>query len=142
MVLQARFKERRAGHWVVFKTVYEGATLIAMAYAWSMKGVSYILSTCRSTEPDNQLYTSYFEDENGHVAFNEIQRPKLANMIYDHLPIIDEHNKQRQDILGLERRFPTKNAWFRLKTTLIGMCAVDLHRFLFHKKRRWKICYC
>jgi hypothetical protein len=36
--------------------------------------------------------------------------------------------KQRQKILGLERRWPTRNCWFWLLTTLLGMCIVDMHR--------------
>jgi hypothetical protein len=35
----------------------------------------------------------------------------------------------RQGILGLEDCWPTKNPWFRLVTTVIGMCVVDLHRY-------------
>ena len=33
----------------------------------------------------------------------------------------------RQGILGLQDYWPTKNPWFRLVTTVIGMCVVDLH---------------
>jgi hypothetical protein len=31
--------------------------------------------------------------------------------------------------LGLERKWPTRNCWFRLLTTLLGMSIVDMHRF-------------
>lgn len=64
-----------------------------------------------------------------------MSRPKLAHLLYDYLPLIDEHNKQRQKILGLERKWPTRNCWFRLLTTLIGMCLVDMHRIYRNKKR-------
>jgi hypothetical protein len=98
-VLRARFKERPAGHWVVFRTTYQDVNVIAMAYAWSMRGTSYVISTCGSTDPCDEMCTTYFEDEHGHVSYKEISRPKLANMIYEYLPLIDEHNKQRQDLL-------------------------------------------
>jgi hypothetical protein len=127
-VLKARFKDRPAGHWVTFTTEISGIKLIAIAYAWSQRGVSYILSTCGSTEPSEKFYMSYFEDDYGNVGSKEVSRPKLAHLIYDYLPLIDEHNKQRQKILGLERRWPTRNCWFRLLTTLIGMSLVDMHR--------------
>lgn len=127
-ILKARFKTRPAGHWVTMKTEIAGVRLIAIAYAWSQRGVSYILSTCGSTEPSDKLYTSYFEDEFGNVGSKQILRPKIAHLLYEYLPLVDEHNKQRQKILALEKKWPTRDCWFRLLTTLIGVCIVDLHR--------------
>ena len=134
-VLKARFKDRPAGHWVTFTAEISGVKLIAVAYAWSQHGISYLLSTCGSTEPSERMYTSYFEDDFGNVGSKEVSRPKLAHLLYDYLPLIDEHNKQRQKILGLERKWPTRNCWFRLLTTLIGMCLVDMHRIYRNKKK-------
>jgi len=53
-VLIARFKDRPDSHWVVFQTKISGP-LIAMAYAWSQRGVSYMLSMCGSTEPAEKI---------------------------------------------------------------------------------------
>lgn len=127
-VMNARFGQRPAGHWVTFTTTIAGVNLLAIAYAWSQRGVTYILSTCGSTAPSDKMYTSYFEDEFGNVGCKEILRPRIASMLYDYLPLIDEHNKQRQSILGLERKWPTRHCWFRLLTTLVGMCVIDMHR--------------
>ena len=44
-------------------------------------------------------------------------------------PLIDNHNKDRQLMLALEDCWPIKNPWFRLITTVIGMCGVDMHRW-------------
>ena len=126
-VMNARFGQRPAGHWVTFTTTIAGVNLLAIAYAWSQRGVTYILSTCGSTAPSDKMYTSYFEDEFGNVGCKEILRPRIASMLYDYLPLIDEHNKQRQSILGLERKWPTRHCWFRLLTTLVGMCIIDMH---------------
>jgi hypothetical protein len=112
-----------------------GVTLIALVYAWSQRGVSYMLSTCGSTEPSDKLYTSYLEDDFGNLGSKEVNWPKLAHLIiYDYLPLIDEHNKQRQKILCLERKWPARNCWFRLLTTLMGMCIVDMHRLYCNKR--------
>ena len=51
------------------------------------------------------------------------------NVLYEYLPLIDEHNKQRQSILNMERKWCTKDCWFRLLTTMTGMCVVDMHRW-------------
>ena len=132
-VLKARFGNRPAGHWVTMITTISNVSVIAVAYAWSQRGITYILSTCGSTEPSDELYTSYFEDEYRNVSSKQILRPKLAHFLYEYLPLVDEHNKQRQNLLGLERKWPTRNCWFRLITTLVGMCIVDLHHLYCSK---------
>jgi hypothetical protein len=83
------------------------------------------------------MYTCYFEDDFRNVGSKEVSRPKLAHLLKDYLPLIDEHNKQRQKILGLERKWPTRNCWFRLLTKLIGMCLMDMHRIYRNKKRSY-----
>jgi len=128
-VLKARFGSRPAGHWVVFRAEVAGVKLLAMAYAWSQRGVLYFLSTCGKTMPHPVKYLSHFEDNYGNVAYKEIDRPHIAHFLYDYLPLIDEHNKQRQSLLNLERCWLTKNCWFRLLTTIIGMSVVDMHRW-------------
>ena len=68
-----------------------------------------------------------------------IARPHLLEWVYDFLPLIDEHNKQQQSILHLEKKWPTKNCWFWLLITLLGMSVVDLYRvYLNHDKQKYK----
>jgi len=94
---------------VTFHANISGAPLIEMAYAWSQRGISYILSTCESTATAEKTDMSYFEDDYSSVGSKEISRPELAHLLYDYLPLIYEHNKQRQKILGLEGKWPTRN---------------------------------
>jgi hypothetical protein len=128
-LLIARHGNRPAGHWTTMTTTISGVHVIAMAYAWSQRGVSYFVSTCGSTEVADDPYYTKFEDEDGTVNSKEIKRPKLAEFLFLFLPLIDEHNKQRQAILALERCWPTKDAFFRLIITLVGMTVVDMHRW-------------
>jgi hypothetical protein len=104
-------------------------SLIAIAYAWSQRSISYFLSTCGTTTPHDIKYQSHFEDDYGNVQWKEINRPSIAHFLYEYLPLIDEHNRQRQNLLGLERCWPTKDCWFRLVTTLLGMSVVDMHHW-------------
>jgi hypothetical protein len=62
------------------------------------------------------------------VDYKEIQRPQICHFLYEYLPLIDEHNKQRQSYLALERCWPTRCCWFRLLVTIVGMSVVDFHR--------------
>jgi len=128
-VLLARYGDRVAGKKVVMKTNIDGCNLFVMAYAWSQKGIAYIVSTCGTTVTHEVNYYSKFENEYGNVEVKELTRPAIAHMLYEFLPLIDEHNRQRQGILALERKWPTKNCWMRIITTLIGMSVVDEQRW-------------
>ena len=95
-VLVARHGSRPAGHWVVMQANIGGVELYVMAYAWSSKGVAYMVSSCGKTVRHEQSYISRFEDEYGNVQEKELPRPAQAHMLYEFLPLIDEHNKARQ----------------------------------------------
>jgi hypothetical protein len=127
-ILEARHGNRPAGHWVTMTATISDVPIVAVAYAWSQKGVSYFVSTCGSTEPSAVKYQSKFEDDWGNTNVREIDRPQLAHFLYEYLPLIDEHNKQRQSLLQLEKKWLTKDPWFRLLCTLVGMATVDMHR--------------
>ena len=103
-ILQAQYGERPAGHWAVMRTKIAGVPIFCLAYAWSQRGISYFVSTCGSTEVCRDKYMSNYEDEYGNICHNEINRPEVIHFFYEFLPIIDEHNKQRQNILGLKRK--------------------------------------
>ena len=127
-ILRARHGERPAGNWVTMSIEIAGVKLLAMCYAWSKKGFSYFITTVGSAAAGDQSYTTYFEDDNGVVSSRDIPRPSICSYLYEKLPVIDEHNRQRQNLLGLERCWPTDSCWFRLLTTLVGQCVVDYHR--------------
>ena len=59
----------------------------------------------------------------------------LHIFFYEFLPLIDEHNKARQNLLALELKWPTRCCWFRLMTTFIGMAVVDVQRWDRNKRR-------
>jgi hypothetical protein len=85
-------------------------------------------------------YQSAFEDDFGNVNYKFLPRPQLAHSIFEYLPLIDEHNKQHQAVLGLERKWPTKCCWTRLVVTMVGMSVVDMQRlYRSEKKTRNKV---
>jgi len=127
-ILRARHGDRPAGNWVSMTAEIAGVKLLAICYAWSKKGFSYFITTVGTAAAGEESYTTYFEDDNGVVASRDIPRPSICSYLYQKLPCIDEHNRQRQNLLGLERCWPTDSCWFRLLTTLVGQCVVDYHR--------------
>jgi hypothetical protein len=126
-VLIARFGSRPAGCWVVFQTAIADAKVFALACAWSQRGISCFLSACGKTTLHVSKCMTHCEDDFGNVVHKAISRPAICHFLCEHLPLIDEHDKQRQNLLNLKRCWCTKDPWMRLLTTL-GMCVVDMHR--------------
>ena len=62
-------------------------------------------------------------------------RPTVAHMLYEFLPLIDEHNEACQSALALEKCWLTKNCWFQITTTFLGMSVVDVQRW--DRRRRY-----
>lgn len=128
-VLRARSPKYPAGHHVVMKANISGVDLFLLAYAFSNTDVTYMVSSSETTIAHTTMYKSNFTDEYGNTTFKEILRPSVAHFLYELLPLIDNHNKDRQSLLALEDCWPTKSAWFRLVTTLVGMTVTNLHRW-------------
>mmetsp|Transcript_44837 Transcript_44837/g.136937 ORF Transcript_44837/g.136937 Transcript_44837/m.136937 type:complete len:153 (+) Transcript_44837:1466-1924(+) len=127
-ILVARYPVRPAGRWVVMKATIGGVELYVMAYAWSHRGVKFFVSSCGTTVQHEKNYISKFEDEFGNIQQKELPCPTIAHFLYEFAPLIDEHNKARQNILALERCWLTKDPWVQLMTTFLGMAVVDLKR--------------
>jgi hypothetical protein len=121
-VLRAWFGNKKVGHWVVFKTMiaYVDQTV---AHHWSQYGVSYFMTICGNTATSSVLYMNNLQDDVRNVDYKFLPRPQICYFIYDYVSIIDEHNKKLKHVLGLERKRPTKDRWFRLIITIVGYAA-------------------
>jgi len=135
-VLLARFGTRPGGHWATMKATISGVDMFLTAYAWSQKGIAFILSTCGTTVRHENDYVAKHQDGYGNVDSRLLARPAIASFLYEFLPLIDEHNKARQSSLALELKWPTQCCWFRLFTTFIGMAVVDVQRWDRNMRKR------
>ena len=127
-VLKARYPRNPVGQWVCMTSTIADVDILCIAYSWSKRGVSYFITTCGDSNCGTATYRTAFENEYGEAVLKDIQRPDIASFLYKYLPLVDEHNRQRQGILAIESCWPTRHCWFRLGTTLLGMCVVDFHR--------------
>jgi hypothetical protein len=62
-------------------------------YAWSHRGVSYIVSTCGDTSTHEEKYMLAFEDDWGRIQYKMLDHLLITHFLYEYLPLIDEHNK-------------------------------------------------
>ena len=62
-----------------------------------------------------------FEDKLGNVSHEEINRSAVCHDLHEVLPLIDEHNRMRESMIGLEKKWLTKDCGFSLLTTVSGL---------------------
>jgi hypothetical protein len=132
-VLRARYGDKYAGKWVVFRTEIKGVNIIAMVYAWSQSNVAYFVSTIGDTYASPKKYSFFCEDEFGGPSSKDYDRPILCDFVYNLLPVIDSYNKQRQDSLQVEECWPTHHFWTKVFNAYVGMSAVQMQRLYSYK---------
>lgn len=130
LILNARHGKATAGACVAMTTTIAGVEILATIHGWSQTGRTLLISTAGSSATSEYPYTSHFEDEFGRLVEKEIPRPKVAHFYYQYNYGIDEHNRQRQGALRLEKTWPTKDIWIRTLTSTVGMAVVDMHRLM------------
>jgi hypothetical protein len=66
-------------------------------------------------------YIMKYMDSFGNICTRNNERPVVISQFFSDSNTIDSHNQARQANLALEKKWLTKDPWFRLTTTLIGM---------------------
>jgi hypothetical protein len=133
-ILKSRCGSKFSGRWVVMTTTIAGIEMLVLAYSWRQRGVPYFWLTCGNTAMSSVAYRSTFEDDFGNVDYKFLPRPQLAYFVFEYLPLIDNHNKQHQSILGLEGKWLMKCCWSWLVVKMAGMSIVDMHRLYRSEK--------
>jgi hypothetical protein len=62
-------------------------------------------------------------DDNGNIATCAVSRSHVLSNYFERSPrVVDIHNQSRQHELATEEAWLTQDCWFRLATTLAGVC--------------------
>jgi len=84
------------------------------------------------TTPGNP-YDMRYTDGFGNLCTRDVERPDVISTFFENSNVIDSHNQCRQSNLALEKKWLTKDAYFRLTTTHIGINVVDTYKLAdFH----------
>ena len=128
--LTTKMSDWPSGSYLVLEcTTPKGHDLICIGYKYSASKVLVFLGTKNSgsTKPGDP-YVARFPDANGNVAQRNVQRPAVISEYFKDSNVIDSHNQARQYELALEKRWITKDCYFRVNTTLLGMTVTDCWR--------------
>ena len=130
-----------SGAWATFSSTLQlGGDKTMPIYSVSHRrgeAVHKFVATCGTTLGGGSHW-AYFEDEedryNAECKDFELTRkcPRVLNDFTLAQPTIDRHNRYRQHLLAMEKRFHTNNFSFRFFTTLLGTVAVNAffaHRY-------------
>ena len=85
-----------------------------------------------STKP-GKPYVAKWPDKYGNVKTRNVTRPEIIGTFFGNSNCIDVGNQLRQDVLALERHWLTKNPWFRIDCTVIGITVVDSFQAAKHQ---------
>jgi len=111
--------------------VLEGAApnevpLVAIGYRYSRKTTLFFVATKNAGSTVEGIpYNMKYTDGYGNVCTRLVERPDIISKFFAASNVIDTHNQLRQFNLALEKKWLTKNPYFRLATTLIGINVVD-----------------
>jgi Transposase IS4 len=102
-----------------------------LSFVWVDREQRYFIATAGSLTPGlpytrtrwRQLEQDRFAPPE-QVTFH-IAQPKTAELYYSACGKIDQHNRDRQDALKLERKLGTNNWATRVNHSILGMCIVD-----------------
>jgi len=113
----------------------DGVNLIAAGYRYSRKTILYfIMSERAGTTALGQPYEMKYTDNHGNIHIRKVDRPDFISRYFQQSNSIDSHNQVRQAELMLEKKWHTKDPYFRLVTTIIGMTVTDSWRLAHYHK--------
>merc|ERR1739836_106886 len=91
---------------------------------------------CGHTE-EGDAYIARWKDRNGATKTKAVPRPEIISKYFKQSNVIDVHNQSQQFDLKLEKHWLTHFGFFRIITTVFGMCVTNCwHAYRFHNNFR------
>jgi len=129
--LRKKLEDRGAGTHKVLVTKINGVEYLAIGYRYNRRKPIFII-TDRGSLSKGKPYMQRWPDEFGNQRARQVSRFKLITEYFTVNNLIDSHNQTRQKLLALEKSWVTTDGFFRIYTTLVGMCVTDAFRAYRH----------
>jgi hypothetical protein len=134
--MEEKLKEAPDGCWITMKgKAPRGTDLLAIGYKYNSKCVlKFVATSDAGSTKAGTPYDMKFCDSYNNVCVHKVDRPAIVSQFFDDSNCIDSHNHVRQFELALEKRWFTRDPFFRLHTTLTGITVNDVWRLSqYHK---------
>ena len=89
------------------------------------KTLCFLFTEGASSTTPGEPYRAKWKDENGNSRYRDVPRPQCCSTYFIHSNVIDVLNMQRQKELRLEKFWVTEDGYFRIITSVFGICVVD-----------------
>ena len=138
--VEEALKEAPGGTHIVLEGTHpDGPELVAIGYRYNSKvTLCFVMTKNAGLTRKGKPYEMKFTDSHGNVHVRLVDRPSVISNFFEVSNCVDKHNQARQHELALEKKWDTRDPYFRLVTTLIGINVVDtwklsLHHLLFSR---------
>jgi hypothetical protein len=143
--IERTMKDWPAGSHIVLEgeaTREGGVGLIAIGYKYnSRKSLCFICHKDAGATECTDFYEAKWKDRNGNTESRRVPRPDIMGRYFRVCNRVDMHNHARQSLLALEKHWVTMTGYFRIITTIFGICVTDCwkaYRYHLNKQHRHK----
>jgi hypothetical protein len=144
LFVENTMKDWPGGTHMVMETTIEGEKLFCVGYKYSKrKCLVFLFNEGASHTEPGEPYMARWVDDNGNSRYREVPRPFCCSKYFKYSNVIDVHNQMRQKELRLEKHWVTQDGFFRLLTTIFGVCVVDVwngYKYHLPDRHRHKEC--
>lgn len=117
--------------------------LFAVGYKYcKRKCLCFLFTEDALWTEEGELYKAQFKYSHGNSMIRDVLRPVCCSHYFKISNVVDVNNQQRQR-MRLGKIWVTQDGYFRIITTVFGMCVVDCwnsYRHHLHQKHRQKDC--
>ena len=124
--LQDKMKPWPPGSNLVLQATIHGVKMYAVGYKYSKhKVLCFLYNHGAGTIQRGEPYVAKWKDRRGNTHTKYVPRPDVISRYFADSNKVDTHNQARQFDLHLEKAWVSRCGFFRLATTLFGLCVVD-----------------
>jgi len=114
-IIDEALKDSPGGVHITLSGSYNDVELKAIGYRYSRKTILYfVMTTNAGTTYAGEPYSMKYTDPHGNLCESLVERPDCISRYFEDSNTIDTHNHVRQSELALEKKWHTKDPFFRL----------------------------
>ena len=133
--IEEALKDAPGGSHIVLETKHPDGDneLVAIGYRYNSKvTLCFVITKNAGSTGKGTPYEMKFTDSHGNIHVRLVDRPSVISEFFEVSNAVDKHNQARQHELALEKKWDTRDPYFRLVTTLVGINVVDTWKLSMH----------